>query len=191
MADREEGLDIELVDWVDFIRAALYPPAWPAIEFNCRDFPSMLSVCGKATPADLTTLTTPAVKPSSKNTMRPNGVVDNQRSTPSQSPPRRQRRDQLRGKAETQRHCRCSGGRISAFGSGLISLIFRSVANSDNRWSRLPSLAKRFVGRRLIAILRLSFLPWPCPSHLTILADRSCACHLKSPHNHASPRTAK
>src|SRR6195952_4054338 len=33
-------------------------------------------------PADLTTLTTPAVKPSSRNTMRPNGDVDNKRSNP-------------------------------------------------------------------------------------------------------------
>ena len=93
MADREEGLDIELMDRVDFHpRGSLIrrPLAGNRIS-NVVTSRRALSACAEATPADLTTLTTPATKPSSKNTMRPNGDVDNKRSKPQPIPLRRQR----------------------------------------------------------------------------------------------------
>src|SRR5215208_6211321 len=50
--------------------------------FNRFGFRYLRRVLSGATPADLITLTTPAAKPSRKNTMSPHGDVDSKRSKP-------------------------------------------------------------------------------------------------------------
>src|SRR5258705_8637344 len=83
MADREERLDVELMDRVDFHPRGSWSSGSPAGNRISNDRTSRQpSVLPGVTPADLTTLTTPATKPSRKNTMRPNGDVDSKRSKP-------------------------------------------------------------------------------------------------------------
>src|SRR6267378_49194 len=83
MADREERLDVELMDRVDFHPRGSWSSGFAAGNRISNDRTSrQRSALPGATPADLTTLTTPATKPSRKNTMRPNGDVDSKRSKP-------------------------------------------------------------------------------------------------------------
>ena len=107
-----------------------------------------------ATPADLTTLTTPAVKPSRTNTMSPHGEVDSKRSNPQPiSRADDNAGDQLRRKPEPERHRRGSGSSVSAFSSGLVSPDFAAVPNFGQPVIQTsePCGKRSFVRGRLIA----------------------------------------
>src|SRR5262249_56443830 len=76
-AEREEVVDVELMDGIHkWIGPAfsLRPPG------GGRYLPDGSSVFGRTTPAARITLRTPAVKPSSKKTIIPNGDDPSQRS---------------------------------------------------------------------------------------------------------------
>src|SRR5437016_3981612 len=97
----------------------------------------------EATPADLTTLTTPATKPSSKNTMKPNGDVDNNRSKPQPIPaptatPATNSEERRKPSAIAEALAALSPLSVP----GWSVLILRLSRISDNRLSRLPSLAE-------------------------------------------------
>ena len=93
VADGEDLVDVELVDRIGGHasrslgsrslagRTALLRRLTQLSNAQLR-FACSLSDCFDITPADRITLTTPAVKPSSKNTMRPQGEVDSKRSKP-------------------------------------------------------------------------------------------------------------
>src|ERR1700676_633907 len=81
MADREQWLDVELMDRVDFHPRGSWSSGLRAGNRISNVMTSRQRLPG-ATPADLTTLTTPATKPSRRNTIRPNGDVDSKRSKP-------------------------------------------------------------------------------------------------------------
>src|ERR1700676_2757750 len=126
------------------IPAALGPPAFlPAIEFQMPGLPVSAQRLPEATPADLTTLTTPATKPSSKNTMKPNGDVDNKRSKPQPIPaptttPATNSEERRKPSAMPEALAALSPLSVP----GWSVLILRLSRISDNRLSRLPSLAE-------------------------------------------------
>src|SRR5947207_12922643 len=127
-----------------FIRAALGPPAFlPAIEVQMPGLPVSAQRLPGATPADLTTLTTPATKPSRKNTMRPNGDVDSKRSKPQ---PITAPTTTPAINSEESRKPRAIAEALAAPSPlpdpGWSVLILRLSRISDKRCSRLPSLAE-------------------------------------------------
>jgi hypothetical protein len=77
-------VDIELFDRIDHPRRISRPTGHAGALQSIRPAFSVFQrpVRSGATPADLITLTTPAVKPSSTNTMSPQGDVDSKWSIP-------------------------------------------------------------------------------------------------------------
>src|SRR5205085_10701060 len=128
------------------IRAvSLIPPGTPALKNPVRPAAALAQrpVLSGATLTDLTTLKTPAAKPSRKNTMSPQGDVDSKRSKP-QPIPAPTTTPAIN--SEERRRPRAIAEALAAPSPlplvGWSVLILRLSRISDNRWSRLPSLAE-------------------------------------------------
>ena len=120
----------------------------PACRLNGR-------FCPEPRPPICITLTTPAVKPSRKNTMSPQGDVDSKRSKPQPiSRSDDNAGDQFGRKPETARHRRCSGSAVSASSSGLVSPDVAAVPNFGQPVIQTsePCGKRSFIGGRFVAI---------------------------------------
>jgi hypothetical protein len=138
-----------------FIRAALYPPALAGNRISNV----VTSRRGSALPGSYACRPHYVDHAGGEAEQQKHHETERRCRQPTVDPPANRRsddnaRDQLRGEAETQRHCRCSGSRVAAFSSGLISPEFPVVANFGQSVVETsePCGKRSFVRRRLIAI---------------------------------------